>query len=128
MNMNIYPCSVPHAPASVPGFIPFLRNGRIVALAAVLCAFLPGFAAAQGAGTIEGRVFEAHEGSALANARVILEGTGAEAVTDESGTFRFSGVRPGEGAYARTVGRPQTSNIIPGTTITAPDVANPRGS
>lgn len=100
MNMNIYPCSVPHAPASVPGFIPFLRNGRIVALAAVLCAFLPGFAAAQGAGTIEGRVFEAHEGSALANARVILEGTGAEAVTDESGTFRFSGVRPGEARLA----------------------------
>jgi iron complex outermembrane recepter protein len=29
------------------------------------------------------------------------------------------------GAYAKTLGRPQTSNIIPGTTITAPDVAIP---
>jgi iron complex outermembrane receptor protein len=28
-------------------------------------------------------------------------------------------------AYARTIGRPQTSNIIPGATITAPDVASP---
>lgn len=29
------------------------------------------------------------------------------------------------GAYAQTVGRPQTTTVTPGSTITAPDVANP---
>src|SRR5262245_51493319 len=46
-------------------------------------------------GVIEGRVFNAATGSALANARVTVEGTGREAVTDGSGEFRFTGVPVG---------------------------------
>jgi iron complex outermembrane receptor protein len=67
------------------------------ALLSVVFVLLAGFARAQGAtGAIEGRVFDASEGSALANVRVVIEGTGTEAVTDESGSFRFNGVRPGD--------------------------------
>jgi TonB-dependent receptor len=47
-------------------------------------------------GVIEGRVFNAATGHALVNARVTLEGTSREAITDESGSFRFAGVPAGQ--------------------------------
>jgi iron complex outermembrane receptor protein len=51
-------------------------------------------------GTIEGRVFNATNGNALVNARVTLEGTAREVVTDEGGVFRFAGVPAGEARVA----------------------------
>ena len=46
-------------------------------------------------GTIEGRVFNAATGLALANARVTVEGAGRDVLTDETGTFHATGVAPG---------------------------------
>src|SRR5688500_17949721 len=46
-------------------------------------------------GVVEGRVFNAANGNALVNARVTLEGTSREAITDESGSFRIAGVPAG---------------------------------
>ncbi len=46
-------------------------------------------------GTIEGRVFNATSGNALVNARVILDGTGREVITDEGGAYRLTGVAGG---------------------------------
>jgi TonB-dependent receptor len=46
-------------------------------------------------GTIEGRVFNAATGSALANARITLAGTAREVLTDETGSFRLTGVPAG---------------------------------
>ena len=48
-----------------------------------------------GLGTVEGRVFNAATGSALANARVLVEGTNRETLTDESGNYRITGVPVG---------------------------------
>jgi iron complex outermembrane receptor protein len=46
-------------------------------------------------GVIEGRVQSSNTGTYLRNARVRIEEIGAEAVTDEGGFFRITGVRPG---------------------------------
>lgn len=46
-------------------------------------------------GSIEGRVFNAATGHALAHARVSVEGTSREAVTDETGSYRLDGVPAG---------------------------------
>ena len=51
-------------------------------------------------GVVEGRVFNTATGSALANARVALEGTGREVVTDASGDFRLVGVPAGAARIA----------------------------
>ncbi|MSU49322.1 MAG: TonB-dependent receptor [Opitutus sp.] len=47
-------------------------------------------------GTIEGRVFHAATGVALGKARVAIEGTGHETITDDSGSFRLPGVPAGD--------------------------------
>jgi hypothetical protein len=47
---------------------------------------------AAGSATVEGRVFNAATGSALANARVVIEGSTREALTDESGGYRITGL------------------------------------
>jgi iron complex outermembrane receptor protein len=46
-------------------------------------------------GSIEGRVFNAATGNALVNARVSVEGTTREAITDEGGVYRISSVPAG---------------------------------
>ena len=46
-------------------------------------------------GIVEGRVFNAATGTALVNARVTIEGTTREAITDEGGSYRFAGVPAG---------------------------------
>jgi iron complex outermembrane receptor protein len=62
------------------------------------------FAQAPGSGVIEGRVFEAATGSALRNARVILDGNRAEALTDENGGFRLNNVPVGEASLRASYG------------------------
>ena len=65
--------------------------------ALLLAVFPPAFSSAQSpaTGTIEGRVFNAATGNSLVNARVSLEGTTREVITDESGSYRFPGVPAG---------------------------------
>lgn len=66
-------------------------------LLAALVSFLPvSLLRAQPAtGVIEGRIFNAAAGTALANARVTLEGAERTTLTDESGYYSFSGVPAG---------------------------------
>ncbi len=45
--------------------------------------------------TVTGRVFNAHSGTYLNNARVTVEGTSIEAFTDDSGTYRLRNVPAG---------------------------------
>ena len=47
-------------------------------------------------GVIEGRVFNSATGSALAKAQVTVAGTNLETLTDESGSYRLTGVPAGE--------------------------------
>ncbi len=51
---------------------------------------------ASAVGVIEGRVFNAGSGNALARARVTVEGTGQEAFTDDTGSYRLVGVPSGD--------------------------------
>jgi len=69
-------------------------------LAAAL--FAPALRAQSGTGAIVGRVFNAATGNALVNARVTLDGTTREAITDEGGSFRFAGVPAGDAGLAVT--------------------------
>lgn len=60
----------------------------------------PAMTAPAGSGVIEGRVFNAGTGNALARARVTVEGTGVEAFTDDTGSYRLVGVPTGEARIA----------------------------
>jgi iron complex outermembrane receptor protein len=69
---------------------------------------------------------------ALAQARLRFKDRGAHAKTEYSGyypslnaTYNFSDNLVLRAAYARTIGRPEISNIVPGTTISDPEAANP---
>lgn len=65
-------------------------------LCAVLALLFPFVLFAQPAlGVVEGRVFNAATGNSLVNARVTVEGTTREAATDESGSYRLTGVPAG---------------------------------
>lgn len=73
-----------------------MKSLFVVRLCAVLALVFPLALAAQtAAGVIEGRVFNAATGSALVNARVSLEGTDRVVTTDESGSYRLTGVPGG---------------------------------
>ncbi|MES2696416.1 MAG: carboxypeptidase regulatory-like domain-containing protein, partial [Verrucomicrobiota bacterium] len=77
--------------------VPALRElCRSVFAACALCLTFAAAQAQSGGGTIEGRVFNAATGSALANARVTVEGLGREVLTDESGAYRLPDVPAGE--------------------------------
>ena len=90
-----------HFPCPAPSFrrrTLFLRRSG-VAFAFCLVALLatgPALLAQGPAGVIEGRVFNAADGSALANARITLKGAEKEVLTDEAGGFRLVGVAAGE--------------------------------
>lgn len=51
--------------------------------------------AAAGTGVVEGRVFNANSGATLRNARVSVDGTAFEAITDDYGAYRLQGVPGG---------------------------------
>jgi TonB-dependent receptor len=76
----------------------FGRAHGWLALAAIL-ALVPAPVLAQapgpGSGAIEGRVVGATNGVALGKARVAVEGTGQETITDDDGRFRLRGLPPG---------------------------------
>ncbi|MBL9189401.1 MAG: carboxypeptidase regulatory-like domain-containing protein [Opitutaceae bacterium] len=64
---------------------------------ALAAAFLVGTLHAQSpaTGTIEGRVFDPRRGEYLENARIKLDGTAQETLTDATGAYRLSGVPAG---------------------------------
>src|SRR5688572_11137412 len=71
-----------------------LRHVALLGLSVIALVSSP-VAFAQSTGVIEGRVFNAASGNALINARVTLDGSTREAITDESGSYRISGVPAG---------------------------------
>jgi iron complex outermembrane receptor protein len=91
MNLTDYPRGL-----AVAARLPCARFAAfLLALVAALSLPSSPVAAQTATGTIEGQVFNAANGNALANARVTLDGTAREAITDEAGLFRFSGVKVG---------------------------------
>ncbi len=73
-------------------------------------------------GSVEGRVFDARDGTALVNARVHLEGTTLEVVTDDSGSFRLAGVPAGPArlrvSYLGSNPQTESVNVPPGGVTT----------
>ncbi len=74
---------------------PMKKRISLALLAGWLIAGTPA-ATAQSTGTIEGRVSNAITTTALANARVTIEGTAQETATDETGAFRLVNVPAGK--------------------------------
>jgi iron complex outermembrane recepter protein len=66
-----------------------------VLFAVLATALIPLAAQSAGSGTIEGRVLNVGTGKYLNNARVVVEGTNLEALTNEFGEFRLVGVTAG---------------------------------
>lgn len=72
------------------------RFGRLLcAWAAMLFLALTGLAQSVGTGVVEGRVLNAATNRYISNARVTVEGTGLEAITNDMGSFRIVGVPVG---------------------------------
>ena len=53
------------------------------------------FAEPAGSGVVEGRVADANSGNYLRNARVIVEGTKIETLTNDNGEYRLTGAPAG---------------------------------
>ncbi len=94
---------------------------RLAAIIATLIAFVFPLHAQPATGVIEGRVFNAATGSALANARVTVEGTGREVITDAAGEYRLSGVPSGAAqlnvSYLGMAAQKATVNVTAGTPV-----------
>lgn len=92
-----------------------------LALVAALSLLSLPLSAQTATGIIEGRVFNAANGNALANARVTLEGTTREEITDEAGLFRFRGVTAGtvtvRVVYLGMQAQTATINVTAGGTV-----------
>lgn len=73
----------------------FRHVAHVLLLVVPLAVLLQGQPAGASLGSIEGRVFNASTGAALAKARVTVEGAGLEALSDETGFFRLAGVPAG---------------------------------
>lgn len=73
-----------------------------------------------GGGTVEGRVLNVATGRYLSNARVTIEGTNLEAITNEFGNFRINGVPAGSArvraAYSGLDAKVETVTVSAGQT------------
>jgi iron complex outermembrane recepter protein len=67
-----------------------------VAFVSLLTAAIPASAQTAATGTVEGRVLNVATGRYISNARVTVEGTNLEAITDEFGSYRISNVPAGQ--------------------------------
>jgi len=70
--------------------------GRIAALLLAGSVALPGALAAQGTGTVRGKVTETDGGAAVASAQVIVVGTRVGAITQPTGEYVITGVPTGQ--------------------------------
>ena len=113
-------CCIPSAVASRSGG---LSTARFLGLA-LLVGLFAGNLSAQSAGTgaIEGRVLNVGNGRYLANAKVSVEGTNLQAITDGFGNFRITGVPAGEvkltTSYSGLDTQTATLNVTAGQTST----------
>ncbi len=89
------------------------------------CAFLSALAApaqTAGTGTVEGRVLNVATGRYLSNARVTIEGTNLEAITNEFGAYRILNVPAGSvqvrANYSGLDARASTATVGSGQTAT----------
>jgi TonB-dependent receptor len=110
------------SPMNLPGTLPrFVRAGLLLAGSALLV--LPASAQAPATGTIQGRVLNVGTGKYLNNARVVVEGTNLETLTDEFGEFRLSGVPAGTArlrtSYTGLDPKVDPVNVAAGATTTA---------
>ena len=94
---------------------------RLLASASAFAFTLVAAAQTAPTGAIEGRVFNAATGRALENARVTIEGTAREATTDESGSYRISGVPSGPARVSVAYVGMRTANVglevLPGAAV-----------
>lgn len=76
-----------------------------------------------GTGVVEGRVLNVATGKYLGNARVTVEGTALEAITNEFGAYRILGVPAGaarvRAAYSGLDAKVETVTVSPGQSATA---------
>src|SRR4051812_17336191 len=106
----------------MPTIVPAALFRRVFFAALVLTGFLAASLPAQSnTGAVEGRVFNAATGSALANARVLVEGTTRDAVTDADGTFRITGIPSGPAqvnvSYVGMLAQKATVNVPAGGAV-----------
>src|SRR3954469_19111509 len=100
-----------------------LQSGRFLA-AVLLTVLLTGSLPAQtaGTGTIAGRVLNVGNGRYIANARVTVEGTKLEAITDDFGNYQITDVPAGEvkvtTSYTGLDAQSATVNVAAGQTLT----------
>jgi TonB-dependent receptor len=98
-------------------------SNRWFALTLILVgtALTRGLAWGQTPGLIEGRVFNATSGAALANARVYIESASREVLTDKAGIYQLTGVAPGVVqlgvAYLGFEGQRATVSVIAGGVV-----------
>ncbi|HVF41293.1 MAG TPA: carboxypeptidase-like regulatory domain-containing protein, partial [Gemmatimonadaceae bacterium] len=80
----------------------------------VIASFIPpSEAAAQQLAVIEGTVVVSPSGAPVAEATVMIEGTGRGAITDESGRYRIAGVPAGQHALiAQRIGHKKERKVI----------------
>ncbi|MGH8018440.1 MAG: carboxypeptidase regulatory-like domain-containing protein, partial [Opitutaceae bacterium] len=103
------------------------RNKFLTTLTAAVALILGTQASAQSAsegaargGTIEGRVFDPRRGEYLENARITIEGTQQEVLTDATGAYRLSNVPAGTAKlvvfYTGLGSRTELVTVSPGAT------------
>lgn len=106
-----------------PMRIPSLSASRVfVVFMALVCLCSGGsLLQAQGAGSVEGRVINLANGEALGNARLRIEGTTLEVLTDASGQYRFPSVPAGAVAvtvsYSGFETTTQRTQVTPGQVV-----------
>ena len=73
-------------------------------------------------GVIEGRIVQAATGGALGNVRVSLEGSTREALTDDAGSYRLTGVPAGpvrlRASYVGFASSVETVTVLAGGVVT----------
>jgi TonB-dependent receptor len=99
-----------------------MNSSFVFRFCAVIALVFPlAFAAQPAVGVIEGRVFNAATGSALVNARISLEGSDRAVTTDESGSYRLTGVPGGPArlsvAYVGMAPQTAAVNVPPGGAV-----------
>src|SRR6478735_2870573 len=101
------------------GGLNFFRLAGLVLFAGLLAGNLS--AQSAGTGSIEGRVLNVGNGRYIANAKVTVDGTNLEAITDDFGQFRISGVPAGEAklttSYTGLDSQTATVNVTAGQTL-----------
>ncbi|MDP3070593.1 MAG: carboxypeptidase regulatory-like domain-containing protein [Opitutaceae bacterium] len=97
----------------------FYRHCGFALAAALLVGTL--HAQSPATGTIEGRVFDPRRGEYLENARIKLDGTAQETLTDATGAYRLSGVPAGTAKlvifYTGLGTRTELVAVAPGQTV-----------